>query len=148
MFYDYDELCLLESCRFRAVPPVRDEDEMRPLDEWLYAARDDVFPEQFPQFLGLPAPLREALLREHGEIFDPAWWRQAAGAAACRRVPGRAALSGRARLRARRRALTGCVRRSRRRRGVRRRRSRIAAFDGRARDPAAQTPSPDAMRLP
>jgi len=35
LFYDFDELCLLEQCRFRAVPPVREEDEMRPLDEWL-----------------------------------------------------------------------------------------------------------------
>ncbi|MFD0739657.1 bifunctional isocitrate dehydrogenase kinase/phosphatase [Lysobacter koreensis] len=76
LFYDYDELCLLEQCRFRHVPPVREEDETRPLDEWLYAARDDVFPELFPQFLGLPAPLREALRHAHGEIFDPAWWRQ------------------------------------------------------------------------
>lgn len=76
LFYDYDELCLLEECHFRAVPPVREEDEMRPLDEWLYAAREDIFPELFPQFLGLPAPLREALQRRHGEIFDPRWWQQ------------------------------------------------------------------------
>ena len=74
LFYDYDELCLVEDCRFRKVPHVREEDETRPLDEWLYAARDDVFPELFPPFLGLPAPLREALQREHGEIFDAAWW--------------------------------------------------------------------------
>ena len=75
LFYDFDELCLLEHCHFRAVPPVREEDETRPLDEWLYAARDDVFPELFPQFLGVPAALRDALRREHGEIFDPGWWR-------------------------------------------------------------------------
>ena len=75
LFYDFDELCLLEQCRFRAVPPVREEDETRPLDEWLYAAREDVFPELFPQFLGVPAALRDALRREHGELFDPAWWR-------------------------------------------------------------------------
>lgn len=75
LFYDFDELCLLEHCRFRAVPPVREEDETRPLDEWLYAAREDVFPELFPQFLGVPAALRNALRREHGELFDPAWWR-------------------------------------------------------------------------
>ncbi|MHB8912368.1 MAG: bifunctional isocitrate dehydrogenase kinase/phosphatase [Lysobacter sp.] len=75
LFYDFDELCLLEHCRFRAVPPVREEDETRPLDEWLYAAREDVFPELFPQFLGVPAALRDALRREHGDLFDPAWWR-------------------------------------------------------------------------
>lgn len=75
LFYDYDELCLVEQCRFRALPAMRDEDETRPLDEWVYAAKDDVFPELFPQFLGINAGLRAALRTAHGEIFDPAWWR-------------------------------------------------------------------------
>jgi isocitrate dehydrogenase kinase/phosphatase len=76
LFYDYDELCLVEECTFRAVPPMREEDETRPLDEWLYAGRDDVFPELFPQFLGIAQALRERLRAVHGEIFDPAWWRE------------------------------------------------------------------------
>lgn len=75
LFYDYDELCLVEQCAFRAVPPMREEDETRPLDEWLYARPDDVFPELFPQFLGILPALRERLRAVHGEIFDPAWWR-------------------------------------------------------------------------
>ena len=75
LFYDYDELCLVEECKFRAVPAMREEDETRPLDEWLYAGRDDVFPELFPQFLGIVPALRERLRAVHGEIFDPAWWR-------------------------------------------------------------------------
>lgn len=74
VFYDYDELCLLGECRFRAVPPIRDEDATRPLEDWLYAAPQDVFPELFVNFLGVPAPLRQALLGAHPEIFDPAWW--------------------------------------------------------------------------
>ena len=79
LFYDYDELCLVEECRFRAVPAMREEDETRPLDEWLYAAADDVFPELFPQFLGLTPALRARLRAVHGEIFDPAWWRDVQG---------------------------------------------------------------------
>ena len=75
LFYDYDELCLVEECKFRAVPAMREEDETRPLDEWLYAGSDDVFPELFPQFLGIVPALRERLRAVHGEIFDPAWWR-------------------------------------------------------------------------
>jgi isocitrate dehydrogenase kinase/phosphatase len=75
VFYDYDELCLLDECRFRNVPALREEDETRPLDEVLYAAPADVFPELFVRFLGVPAPLRRALCEVHGEIFDPAWWR-------------------------------------------------------------------------
>lgn len=75
VFYDYDELCLLDECHFRAVPTVRDEDETRPLGDWLYAAPGDVFPELFVRFLGVPAPLSEALCEAHAEIFDAAWWR-------------------------------------------------------------------------
>ncbi|ANB19292.1 bifunctional isocitrate dehydrogenase kinase/phosphatase [Dokdonella koreensis] len=74
IFYDYDELCLVESCRFRALPDARDEDETRPLEDWLTVRENDVFPEQFPRFLGIPAELRAALIATHGEIFDPRWW--------------------------------------------------------------------------
>jgi len=77
IFYDYDELCLVEQCRFRRVPPAREEDETRPLDEWLSVRHDDVFPELFPRFLGVSAALRDALLAAHPEIFDPAWWQAA-----------------------------------------------------------------------
>lgn len=75
VFYDYDELCLLGDCRFRNVPAMRDEDETQPLQDILYAAPEDVFPELFVNFLGVPAKLRDALCEAHGEIFDPAWWR-------------------------------------------------------------------------
>ncbi|MGH8174300.1 MAG: bifunctional isocitrate dehydrogenase kinase/phosphatase [Rhodanobacteraceae bacterium] len=74
IFYDYDELCLLQQCRFRRVPEAREEDETRPLDEWLSVRHDDVFPELFSRFLGLPDALRDALLAAHPEIFDAAWW--------------------------------------------------------------------------
>jgi len=74
IFYDYDELCLLDTCRFRKLPEAREEDEMRPLDDWLSVREGDVFPEMFPRFLGVPAALREALVERHGEIFDARWW--------------------------------------------------------------------------
>jgi isocitrate dehydrogenase kinase/phosphatase len=74
IFYDYDELCLLGECRFRRVPEAREEDETRPIEDWLSVSHDDVFPELFAQFLGLPGALREAVLEAHPEIFDPAWW--------------------------------------------------------------------------
>jgi isocitrate dehydrogenase kinase/phosphatase len=74
IFYDYDELCLVEQCRFRKVPEAHADDETRPLDEWLSARHDDVFPELFKGFLGLRPPLRDALLAAHPEVFDPAWW--------------------------------------------------------------------------
>lgn len=75
LFYDFDELCLLEEVNFRDVPEVREEDETRPLEDWLYARADDVFPALFPSFLGLPPHLRKALLEAHPGIFQAAWWR-------------------------------------------------------------------------
>jgi len=74
IFYDYDELCLVEQCRFRKLPEASEEDETRPLEDWLSVHQNDVFPEQFPRFLGLPAALRDGLLKVHPEIFDAAWW--------------------------------------------------------------------------
>ncbi|MGY1457981.1 MULTISPECIES: bifunctional isocitrate dehydrogenase kinase/phosphatase [unclassified Luteimonas] len=76
LFYDFDELCLLEDVRFRDVPEPREEDETRPLEDWLYARRDDVFPALFPSFLGLAPALREALLEAHPGIFRADWWRE------------------------------------------------------------------------
>ena len=51
IFYDYDELCLLTDCNFRRLPEPRDDlDEMR-AGAWFYVGPNDVFPEQFIEFL-------------------------------------------------------------------------------------------------
>ena len=68
IFYDYDELCLVSECRFRELP----EDDDR--GESFYVGPLDVFPEQFPRFLGMDAAQRAALLDAHGEIFTVRWW--------------------------------------------------------------------------
>jgi isocitrate dehydrogenase kinase/phosphatase len=75
VFYDYDELCLTTDCRFREMPPARSpEDELAP-EPWFAVGDNDVFPEEFRKFLGLPAPLREAFDRHHGELFEARFWR-------------------------------------------------------------------------
>jgi isocitrate dehydrogenase kinase/phosphatase len=84
IFYDYDELCLLDECRFRDVPEARNDEDELSAEPWFHVSGGDVFPEQFPRFLGLSAPLRQALQAQHGDIFDAGWWRaeqrrQAAG---------------------------------------------------------------------
>jgi isocitrate dehydrogenase kinase/phosphatase len=74
IFYDYDELCFVTECRFRALPEARDNDEEMHAGAWFYVADNDVFPEQFPRFLGLSADLHAALMEAHGEIFTVGWW--------------------------------------------------------------------------
>lgn len=74
IFYDYDELCLVAECRFRVLP--EDEgDGASGSDAW-YVGPNDVFPQQFPRFLGLDDDLRAALLERHGDLFDVRWWLQ------------------------------------------------------------------------
>ena len=68
IFYDYDELCLVTECRFRELP----EDDGN--SESFYVGPLDVFPEQFPRFLGMDEDLRAALLKAHGDVFDVRWW--------------------------------------------------------------------------
>jgi isocitrate dehydrogenase kinase/phosphatase len=74
IFYDYDELCYVTQCRFRALPSARHDDEEMHHGAWYHVDDNDVFPEQFPRFLGLAPALRDALLTTHGEIFDVHWW--------------------------------------------------------------------------
>ena len=74
VFYDYDELCLVTDCRFRPVPEARNHEDEMEAGAWFYAAGNDVFPEQFPRFLGLSPPLLGALLHAHPEIFQVQWW--------------------------------------------------------------------------
>ncbi len=76
VFYDYDELCLVTDCRFRALP---DSDDM--IDEFradlvFYVDEHDIFPEQFEKFLGLPLPLRKIFMAHHRDLLDPAFWNE------------------------------------------------------------------------
>jgi isocitrate dehydrogenase kinase/phosphatase len=75
IFYDYDELCLVSECRFREMPKPSSHDEEMHHGPWYHVDEHDVFPEQFPLFLGLAAADRAALIATHGEIFDATWWR-------------------------------------------------------------------------
>ena len=74
IFYDYDELRLMTECRFRRLPPSRD-DIMELNDEpWFNVDDNDVFPEQFPRFMGLSSRHLDLLRERHADLFDPAWW--------------------------------------------------------------------------
>ena len=76
VFYDYDELCLLTDCNFRELPsPTSYEEEIAP-EPWFSVREGDVFPEEFPRFLGLRPDLREELLTLHGDLFTPEPWRR------------------------------------------------------------------------
>jgi isocitrate dehydrogenase kinase/phosphatase len=84
IFYDYDELTRVTDCNFRDLPtggggPGGDDDD--PYggggggEAAFYVGPDDIFPEEFLPFLGLPGRLREVFLRAHGELLTGRWWR-------------------------------------------------------------------------
>ncbi|GGD50082.1 bifunctional isocitrate dehydrogenase kinase/phosphatase [Pseudoxanthomonas indica] len=75
VFYDYDELCLVTDCHFRDWPKAASYEEEIASGPWFYVGPKDVFPERFPQFLGLPEPLAKALRATHSELFNAGWWR-------------------------------------------------------------------------
>jgi isocitrate dehydrogenase kinase/phosphatase len=76
VFYDYDELCLVTDCHFREIPRAADESEEFGSEPWFYVGPDDIFPEEFLNFMGLGGELREAFLKAHGELLTPRYWNQ------------------------------------------------------------------------
>jgi isocitrate dehydrogenase kinase/phosphatase len=74
VFYDYDELCLLTDCNFRELPESNDVDEEMSADPWFYVGPNDIFPEEFIRFFGLPPQLREAFLQVHGDLLGVQFW--------------------------------------------------------------------------
>jgi isocitrate dehydrogenase kinase/phosphatase len=75
VFYDYDELCFLTDCNFRNLPQATTYEEEISAEPWFSVRENDVFPEEFLNFLSLPGPARAALLEQHADIFHPDFWR-------------------------------------------------------------------------
>jgi isocitrate dehydrogenase kinase/phosphatase len=91
VFYDYDELTLLEECRFRAIPQSDDPaDEMR-AQPWFSIEPGDVFPEQFPTFMAFPRDVEDEVRRRfdevHSDLYTPAFWQDVQASLACNDLP-------------------------------------------------------------
>lgn len=74
VLYDYDEVCLLTDCHFRALPQSRDDDEERASDPWFFVGANDIFPEELRTWLGLPSPWRHVFMEHHAELFTVDFW--------------------------------------------------------------------------
>jgi isocitrate dehydrogenase kinase/phosphatase len=75
VFYDYDELCFLTDCNFRNLPQASTYEEEISAEPWFSVRENDVFPEEFLNFISLPGPARAALLEQHADLFHPDFWR-------------------------------------------------------------------------
>jgi isocitrate dehydrogenase kinase/phosphatase len=58
------------------MPPPRDEQEELAAEPWFTVGENDIFPEELRHFLGLRGRVLETFLREHGDLFTVAFWRQ------------------------------------------------------------------------
>jgi isocitrate dehydrogenase kinase/phosphatase len=74
VFYDYDEIEYITDCKFRRVPPPRNEEDEMSGDIWYSVGPLDVFPETFGPFLLGNARVREAFMRHHADLLDVAFW--------------------------------------------------------------------------
>lgn len=74
VFYDYDELCFLTDCHFRELPQSRTYEEEISAEPWFSVRDNDIFPEEFPPFLGFPPAARDELMKRHGDLFRPHFW--------------------------------------------------------------------------
>ncbi|UCG14484.1 MAG: bifunctional isocitrate dehydrogenase kinase/phosphatase [Deltaproteobacteria bacterium] len=79
VFYDYDELCLLDMCNFRAMPQSRSDYEELSAEPWFPVDDNDVFPEEFQYFLGLQGRLKKVFLERHSDLFQVQFWRRIQG---------------------------------------------------------------------
>jgi isocitrate dehydrogenase kinase/phosphatase len=76
IFYDFDEISLMDRCRFRELPPARTDEEELASENWFYVADNDVFPEQFVNFLGMSSALKALFMEHHGDLLNAARWRE------------------------------------------------------------------------
>jgi isocitrate dehydrogenase kinase/phosphatase len=76
VFYDYDELCFLTDCNFRELPQSRTYEEEISAEPWFPVRDNDIFPEEFPRFLAFPDCARDQLMKHHGDLFRPQYWRE------------------------------------------------------------------------
>lgn len=73
--YDYDELRLMDQCRFAHVPSPRDEIEEWSAEPWFPVHENDCFPAEFRRWLGLAEPWDGLFLDHHADLYTVRFWR-------------------------------------------------------------------------
>ena len=76
VFYDYDEIGLLTDFNFRKLPPSRNDDEEFMDKPWFHIGENDVFPEEFKNFLTFPEEFKELFASAHSDLFEAEYWKQ------------------------------------------------------------------------
>lgn len=75
VFYDYDEICPLTDCHFRAIPKPDNEIDALSEQPWFDIGEDDVFPEQFPVFFAGHHEAKKYFDRLHHDLYGVDFWK-------------------------------------------------------------------------
>lgn len=75
IFYDYDEIELMEDCNFRVIPPPQNAQQMMASEPWYSINEHDVFPEEFLLFVSSRPERRKLFLKHHKDLLDANYWR-------------------------------------------------------------------------
>jgi isocitrate dehydrogenase kinase/phosphatase len=76
VFYDYDEVCLLSECNFMKLPDTGNYDDDIAGEPWFGVGPNDIFPEEFMHFLGLPPDLKQLFIQQHGDLLSREYWNE------------------------------------------------------------------------
>jgi len=75
IFYDYDEIELMEDCNFRSIPKPQNMQQIMASEPWYSIDEKDVFPEEFLTFVS-SRPDRRALFKQHhGDLLEVEYWK-------------------------------------------------------------------------
>lgn len=75
IFYDYDEIEFMTDINFRHIPPPRTPEDEMAAEPWYSVAPNDVFPEEFANFLLIDQDLRRAFMAHHRDLLDADYWK-------------------------------------------------------------------------
>ena len=74
VFYDYDEICYLTEINFRKIPPSQNPEDSMSAEPWYDVRPNDVFPEEFENFLFNSGPMKDIFTELHGDLFTAEFW--------------------------------------------------------------------------
>jgi len=75
VFYDYDEIEYLTHCNFRKVPPPRNDEDALAAEPWYSVAPNDIFPEEFENFLLTDPRVKKYFYEYHKDLLGPEYWK-------------------------------------------------------------------------
>ena len=76
VFYDYDEICPLTDCRFRALPQPDNDIDALSDQPWFDIDDNDVFPEQFPVFFAGHSQAKQLFDQHHSDLYSADFWQK------------------------------------------------------------------------